>query len=183
MSESTMATVTTELTGERADLLQVLSNARHFLRFTARDLTDDQARTRTTVSELTVGGLIKHVTSVEEQWRTFILHGKAEMDWDGADFASIPPDVLEAFAREFRTLPEETLDELLAHYAETAARTDEVLADVDLDTIHELPKAPWFTDATWSVRRALLHIVAETAQHSGHADIIRESLDGAKSMG
>jgi hypothetical protein len=44
--------------------------------------------------------------------------------------------------------------------------------------------APWFEPgARWSVRRALLHVIAETAQHAGHADIIREALDGAKTMG
>ncbi len=47
-----------------------------------------------------------------------------------------------------------------------------------------LPPAPWFEPgARWSARRVLLHMIAETAQHAGHADIIRESLDGAKSMG
>jgi hypothetical protein len=44
--------------------------------------------------------------------------------------------------------------------------------------------APWFTPGEqWTARRVLLHIIAETAQHAGHADIIREALDGAKSMG
>jgi len=56
--------------GERADLLAMLAKNRHFLRFTARGLTDDQARQRTTVSELSVGGLIKHVTAVERAERT-----------------------------------------------------------------------------------------------------------------
>jgi hypothetical protein len=55
---------------------------------------------------------------------------------------------------------------------------------VDLDTTHRLPEAPWFEPgARWSVRRVLLHVVAETAQHAGHADILRESIDGRKSMG
>ena len=45
------------------------------------------------------------------------------------------------------------------------------------------PRAPWFEPgARWSARRVLLHVIAETAQRAGHADIIRESLDGAKSM-
>jgi Protein of unknown function (DUF664) len=53
-----------------------------------------------------------------------------------------------------------------------------------LDASHPLPEAPWFEPgAHWSARRALIHIVAETAQHAGHADIIRETIDGAKSMG
>ena len=54
----------------------------------------------------------------------------------------------------------------------------------DLDADHPLPDAPWFeAGARWSARRVLLHVLAETAQHAGHADIIRESLDGAKTMG
>ena len=54
----------------------------------------------------------------------------------------------------------------------------------DLDVSHPLPTAPWFEPgASWSARRVLLHMIAETAQHAGHADIIRESLDGAKTMG
>jgi hypothetical protein len=82
-------------------------------------------------------------------------------------------------------LPGETLAGVLADYAETARRTDELIASLpDLNAAHPLPTAPWFEpDAQWSARRVLLHIIAETAQHAGHADIIRESLDGAKSMG
>jgi hypothetical protein len=74
---------------------------------------------------------------------------------------------------------------VLAGYAEVARRTDEVVATLpSLDAAHPLPKAPWYEPGqSWSARRVLLHIIAETAQHAGHADIIRESLDGAKSMG
>ena len=53
-----------------------------------------------------------------------------------------------------------------------------------LDVAHPLPEAPWFKQgASWSARRVLLHIMTETAQHAGHADIIRETIDGAKTMG
>ena len=54
----------------------------------------------------------------------------------------------------------------------------------DLDASFPLPPAPWFAlGAVRSVRRTIVHIVAETAQHAGHADIIRETIDGAKTMG
>ena len=54
----------------------------------------------------------------------------------------------------------------------------------DLNATHPLPRAPWHpAGGQWSARRVLLHIIAETAQHAGHADITRESLDGARSMG
>jgi hypothetical protein len=66
-----------------------------------------------------------------------------------------------------------------------AATTDALVASLpDLDADHPLPQAPWFAPgAAWSARRVLLHIIAETAQHAGHADILRESLDGQKTMG
>ncbi|MCP2165563.1 DinB family protein [Goodfellowiella coeruleoviolacea] len=173
---------TRDLTGERADLLAELANARHFLRFTTRDLTDEQAGRRTTVSELCLGGLVKHVTSVERNWANFIVAGPAAL---GGDFTDMTEEDWARRADEFRMLPGETLAGVLADYAETARRTDELVAGLpDLNATQPLPKAPWFEgDARWSARRVLLHIIAETAQHAGHADIIRESLDGAKSMG
>src|SRR5881394_88287 len=79
----------------------------------------------------------------------------------------------------------EALGDVLDDYAKVARRTDELVASLpDLNLSHPLPKAPWFPpDARRTARRVFLHIIAETAQHAGHADIIRESLDGAKSMG
>ncbi|MBR7679315.1 DUF664 domain-containing protein, partial [Streptomyces daliensis] len=84
----------------------------------------------------------------------------------------------------FRMADDATLADLLARYAAPAARTDELITTLDLDASHPLPVAPWFEPgASWSVRRTLLHVIGETAQHAGHADIIRESIDGAKTMG
>jgi uncharacterized damage-inducible protein DinB len=168
-------TVTHETaTGEKATLLATLAQQRFFLRHTVRDLTDEQAGRRTTASALCLGGLIKHVTAVEHAWTEFILHGS-----DGVATGGENRD------DQFRMLPGETLSGLLAAYEETARRTEEiVLALPDLDADRPLPEAPWFEPgARWSARRVLVHILAETAQHSGHADIIRESLDGAKTMG
>ena len=80
---------------------------------------------------------------------------------------------------------DETLAGLLDTYDDVARRTDELVATLpDLDASHPLPEAPWYEPgASWSARRVLLHVIAETAQHAGHADIIRESLDGSKTMG
>lgn len=170
------------VTGERADLLEMLSHQRHFLRFTTRDLTDEQAGLRTTASELCLGGLIKHVSSVERSWANFIVDGPSAM---GGDFTTMTEADWAQRADEFRMLPGETLAGVLADYAEAARRTDDLVATLpDLGATQPLPKAPWFeAGRQWSARRVLMHIVAETAQHAGHADIIRESLDGAKSMG
>jgi uncharacterized damage-inducible protein DinB len=167
--------------GERADLLEALAHARHFMRFTTRDMTDEQAGQRTTVSALCLGGLVKHVAAVEQGWATFILEGPSSMP----DFAAMTEADFARRADPFRMLPGETLAGVLADYAETARRTDELVASLpDLNAAPPLPTAPWFPPgALWAARQVLLHVIAETAQHAGHADIIRESLDGAKSMG
>ena len=59
----------------------------------------------------------------------------------------------------------------------------ELARTVDLAATHALPEAPWFEKEAWSNRRVLMHLVAETAQHAGHADILRETIDGQKTMG
>ena len=170
---------TTTLTGERADLLEALAAQRYFLRFTVEGLTDEQARLRPTASELTLGGLVKHVAHQEAGWVRFVLEGPDSMP--GPD----DPEQVERWAEEFRMGPDETLEGLLAHYAEVARHTDELVRTLpDLDASHPLPEAPWFPPgARRSARRAFVHIVAETAQHAGHADILRESIDGQKTMG
>ena len=170
-------------TGERADLLATLAQHRHFLRYTVRDLTDAQAAQRTTVSELCLGGLIKHVASAESTWVDFILGGPDAIAHTAADWTS--EQVAEEWSAEFRMQPGETLAGVLERYEQVARRTDEAVATLpDLDVSHPLPAAPWFEPgARWSARRALLHIIAETSQHAGHADILRESLDGSKTMG
>jgi hypothetical protein len=164
------------LTGERADLVQSLDRHRGFLRFTVRGLTDDQATQRTTVSELTLAGLIKHVAHTEDHWAGFAQRGADAFDtgnWSE-----------EAWRAEWQLQPGETLASVLAEYEEIARRTDELAATLDLDAAYPLPQAPWFEPgAAWSVRRTLLHIIAETAQHAGHADILREAIDGQKTMG
>jgi hypothetical protein len=166
---------------EREDLLAELGQARYFLRHTTRDLTDDQASRCTTVSELTLGGLIKHVAATEAHWAGFIASGPSPAD----DFSAMTEEDFARRANDFRLLPGETLAGALEDYAGVAARTDDLIRTLpDLNVSHPLPEAPWFAPgARWSARRALMHVVAETAQHAGHADIIREALDGAKSMG
>ncbi|MEV6281917.1 DinB family protein [Kribbella sp. NPDC051770] len=175
-----MTTNEQTLTGERVDILEFLGKHRYFLRHTAQGLTDEQANTRSTVSALTVGGLIKHVTSVEQHWAEFAVNG------GGAEVPKVEftPEVIAAWEDKFRLTEGETLAGALAEYEKVAAATDELVKTLDLDVTYELPAAPWQPPGVfWSVRRVFLHITAETAQHAGHADIIRETIDGQKSMG
>ena len=163
---------------ERDDLLETLAKHRGFLIQTARGLTDEQAASRPTASELCVGGLIKHVTRVEENWIDFIERG--------AQRSGPPTEAeMEGHAATFRVGEGETLAALINQYEAAARRTEATVRGLaSLDAARPLPEAPWFEPgASWSARRVVLHILAETAQHAGHADIIRESLDGAKTMG
>ena len=91
---------------ERADFLETLSTHRSFLRRTVRDLTDAEARERTTVSELCLGGVIKHVTRAEKRWADFIVRGPVAIG--SGDEAAMA-----AHAAGFRMLEEETLASLL----------------------------------------------------------------------
>jgi hypothetical protein len=80
-----MTTSRTTLVGERADLVAALDRHRGFLLQTVRGITDDQARQRTTVSALTLGGLIKHVAITEDMWLRFASGGADAMSGGSAD--------------------------------------------------------------------------------------------------
>ncbi|MDT7578412.1 MAG: hypothetical protein QOH17_4745 [Pseudonocardiales bacterium] len=161
---------------ERDDLLESLTAHRGFLRFAVQGITDEQARQRLTVSELTLGGLVKHVAQIEKGWAEFVVDGPKTMEFTQDSFAE--------HADGFVLREDQTLEGVLAEYAEIAARTDELVRTCDLDAVQALPEAPWFPpNGTRSARRVFVHIVAETAQHAGHADILRETLDGQKTMG
>lgn len=173
------------LSRERRDLLEVLETHRDFLRQTARGLSDDDARRRSTVSALTVGGIIKHVAQVEQAWAQFMAGGGHPMSAVDIDWSNPDPALFAQYEEGMMLLPDESLAGVLAEYERVAAATDDLVRTLpDLDAEYPLPDAPWFeAGASWSVRRAVTHVVAETAQHAGHADIIREAIDGQKSMG
>jgi len=168
---------TSTATTEAQDLLATLATHRRFMRFTVQGLSDDQLSARSTVSRLCLGGIVKHLSAVEEGWSRFITDGPVAVG--GADAAAMA-----AHERQFELEDGDTLASLLAHYDTTAAATDALVAEVDLDGSQPLPEAPWFPPgARWTARRVVLHLIAETSQHAGHADIIREAIDGQRTMG
>jgi hypothetical protein len=186
-------TVTATLDAERTELLATLATVRSALTNTTRGLSDEQAGERPTVSALCLGGLIKHVASIEEGWMRFVVDGPSAMRYDlpegvtWADFAAGTAREFPQWAidhqNDFQMLPGDTLVGVVARYEQVAARTEEIIAAVpDLSATHPLPEAPWHEPGTVrSVRRVLMQVIAETAQHAGHADILRETLDGQKS--
>ena len=155
--------------GERAELLQALAEQRDMLLIAVRGLDDAQAAARTTVSALSLGGIIRHLAQGNRAWAQ-IVAGRGETPegfWD---------------MEQYQMRQTDTLAALLEEYAAAArALEDAVVALPDLDRPVPLPDAPWAPGVVnwWSPRRILYRLLRETAQHAGHADIIRESLDGA----
>jgi uncharacterized damage-inducible protein DinB len=156
---------------ERDELLEVLAAQRIALRNAVRRLSAEQAAATPTASELCLGGLIKHSARTERGWVAVRLAGRPDVDPVSAD----------SWSAEFHLSGDETVEGYLARYEEIAAETEEIIRALpNLDVEIKLPEAPWYPpNATWSARRILLHLIAETGRHAGHADIIRESIDGA----
>ena len=161
-------------TDERELLLAYIAQQRDGVRNAAYGLTDEQARLVPTAGALSVGGLIKHVANTEQGWIDTILQ---------RDRGGSPEERESRYEDNFHLGPDETLAEVLARYEEVAQQTEAVVAGItDLGQAVPVPKGvPWFPDdvEAWSVRWVLLHIIEETARHAGHADIVRESIDGA----
>jgi uncharacterized damage-inducible protein DinB len=157
---------------ERSGLLAYLAQQRYVLRLAAYGLTDEQARETPTRSALSIGGLIKHVATTERGWIDLVLQRDRTSEDD--------------YFANFRLGLDETLASVLQLYEEIARETEQAIAAIsDLGQAVPVPKGvPWYpsdVDA-WSVRWVLLHLIEETARHAGHADIVRESLDGATAM-
>jgi uncharacterized damage-inducible protein DinB len=161
---------------ERDALLAFLDQQRRLLRVQAHGLTDEQARTASTAGALTIGGLVKHLAGVERWWIAVALQRPR------------PPvaTARDAYMDAFTLRADETLAGVLADYERAAVETEEAIASVaDLGQPVPVPRdAPWLPQdiEAWSVRWVLLHLIEETARHLGHADIIRESLDGATAI-
>jgi Protein of unknown function (DUF664) len=159
-------------TDEHDLLLGYVTQQREVLHLTAYGLTDEQARTPAAVpSPLTVGGLIKHVAGVERNWIDMMLERER------------PASAEDDYVRGFTMGPDETLAEVLADARGVGEETERVVRAIpDLGQRVPVPKGvPWYPDDldAWSVRWVLMHLVSETARHAGHADIVREAIDGA----
>jgi uncharacterized damage-inducible protein DinB len=156
------------ITNEQEGLLAYLAQMRYVLRLTAYGLGPEQLRASPTASPLTVGGLIKHCASTEEGWIATIGGKPPAVDYG-------------AYEQNFRLADGETIEEVLANYDRVAAQTEKTVAEIG-DLGHSVPvdDAPWNRPdlKSWSLRWVLLHLIQETARHTGHADIIREAVDG-----
>ncbi|MCV7262939.1 DinB family protein [Mycolicibacterium poriferae] len=163
---------------ERAGLREYLAAQQYAFHAIAYGLTDEQARATPSVSALSVGALIKHVTNCQRGWMQRVAaapelceRDKRPMDSQAADYQN-----------EFVMRTDETLADLLAAFDKQNAETMRLLESVDLGAAVPVPHdVPWFPSdvAAWSVRWVFFHMIEELARHAGHGDIIRESIDGA----
>jgi uncharacterized damage-inducible protein DinB len=158
------------LSDERELLLAYVEQHRDGIRHAAFGLTDEQARLTPTAGALSIGGLVTHVTAMERSWVDLILQRPAA----GTDEAG--------YADGFTLAADRTLADALAGLDAVAAETAAAVRATTLDAAVPVPRGvPWFPDdvEAWSVRWVLLHLIEEIGRHAGHADIVRESIDGA----
>lgn len=161
-----------ERDGLRAYLLQQQDAFRTVL----IGLDDDQVgRAAAGRSALALGALVKHVTEVQRGWLEQVRAAPAA--WDDPR----PPQQQHADHQAAWTwTDQDTLPAALAAYDEVCAGVLDAVATTDPDTSVPAPPAPWNpADTLWSVRWVWLHLVEELARHAGHADVVRENLDGA----
>ncbi|HME49647.1 DinB family protein [Mycobacterium sp.] len=164
--------------GERQTLLNFVAFQQNAFFAVAYGLTDDDARSTPTVSALSIGGLIKHATGVQHSW--------TERASSAPGFPPPDPRPLEQqmadHADQLTMRDDETLEGLLDGLRTQNTQTLRVFAEADLDAGVPVPRnVPWFPKDIdhWSVRWVAMHLIEELSRHAGHADIIRESIDGA----
>ena len=160
--------------GETETVLAYLDYHRDTLRMKVAGLDREQLGQTLPPSTMTLGGLVKHLTLVEDSWFSVVLRGNPyaapwdTVDWDG------DPDW------EWRTGSTDGPEAVMAAYDETIERVraivDEVIASGGLDALSV--KESRRGEGAFSLRWILLHMVEEYARHNGHADLLRESIDG-----
>ena len=159
---------------EVSTLRGFLDYHRAMLREKCEDLTDDQLRQRLAPSTMTLGGMLKHLALVESQWFSEVFLGRSLMSpFDTADWEA-------DWDWDWHSAAEDGRAELLDLYDAAIADSEEVLAAAltrpeGLDAL--AARSTRHGDRV-SLRWILVHLVEEYAQHNGHADLIRESIDG-----
>jgi hypothetical protein len=133
-------------------------------------VSDADARTAPTASSLSLLGLIKHSALWERRWFQVAVAGRAfPGEW--------PEDTWKGMAEDFRVDDQDTVERWVACYREQAGISREITASLELDAPCAQPDLK-----DLNLRWVLLHLIEETARHAGHADIIRETIDGQRGI-
>ncbi|MFF8828512.1 DinB family protein [Streptomyces sp. NPDC015131] len=159
-------------TDEREALLACWEKQREALRRAAGGLTDEQARSTPSASELSLAALLTHAVRGEPAWIP-VLRGEGG-DWTDRDGEA-----------EFRPPAGQSVGDLLREHRRVGEQVARAVRELPggLDREVPMPVTPWGPpEEPRSVRWILLHLIAEAARHAGHADLVRESLDGATAL-
>lgn len=150
---------------EKETLLGFLQFLRETVVLKCSGLNEEQMRATPTVSSMTLLGMVKHLTIVERYWfQGVFLDADVELPWSEED-----PD------GDWRTSDDDTAVAALADYIEQCKESDQIVKDHDLD---ELAKWATSEEERSSLRWIVTHLIEETGRHCGHADILREAIDG-----
>ena len=173
-----MPALASPVTDERSALREYLALHQNSFLAVSYGLTDEQARSTPTVSALSIGGLVKHCTAMQDSWMSRVAAAPDAPPPDPRPF----DEIAKGYGEQHVMRPDETLDGLLANFKAESAKALQLVETADLATKVPVPQdVPWFPKnvRSWSVRWVILHVIHELTRHSGHADIIRESIDGA----
>lgn len=157
---------------ERTTLEQFLDFQRATLLWKVEGLSDDQLRRTTAASQLTLAGLLNHLALVEDHWfRVMLLGHEPAAPWRDIDWDADPD-------WEFRTALDRSADQLTALYRQACAASREAARCVS--SLEDLSvRRSRRTGEHFTLRWVMVHMIEETARHNGHADILREAIDGA----
>lgn len=159
--------------GEVESLLGFLDYQRATLAWKCSGLDAAGLRATTAASSITLGGLLKHLAYVEDYWFSRRLHGREpHPPWDGVDWKADPD-------WDWNSAGDDTPEELFALWQEAVARSRTLVAEALADDgLERIAARTWADGRAPSLRWILLHMIEEYARHNGHADLVRESVDG-----
>jgi uncharacterized damage-inducible protein DinB len=160
---------------EAATLVGFLDYQHATLEWKCRGLSDEQLRVTLPPTSMTLGGILKHLACMEDYWFTEVVAGEPTPEpWASADTKADPD-------WEWNSAAHDTGDELRVLWTERVERSravvDARLAQGEAEALGETHPA-WGGQGRASLRWVLVHMVEEYARHNGHADLIRESIDG-----
>ena len=158
---------------ETATLLGFLDYQRATLDWKTRGLDAAGLQATVGVSTITLGGLLKHIAKVEDYWFSQRLRGKdMAARWVYADWDADPD-------WDWRPVPGESCEQLHTLWQEAVTHSrkmvEEAMAEGGLGM---LARQPWPNGESPSLRWIVVHMIEEYARHNGHADLLRESVDG-----
>jgi uncharacterized damage-inducible protein DinB len=157
--------------GSELELLcQYLDYQRETVLLKTDGLTGRQLAQKLPPSALTLGGLLYHLALVEESWMEVRFRGRPDREpWSGVDWNTDPD-------WEFRSAASLPPEELRERYRDACQRSRRIVSEAT--TLDQRSARPLGDGRHFTLRWVLLHLIEETARHAGHADFLRQALDG-----